>query len=64
MGPQTEQLSDHGAALRWSDGLRAALLGWLVFGEGLTAPTVAGAVLIVAGCLLAAPRKHIEQTAL
>jgi S-adenosylmethionine uptake transporter len=50
--------------LEYSAFIWAALLGWLVFGEGLTAPTVAGAVLIVAGCLLAAPRKHIEQTAL
>lgn len=44
--------------------LWAALLGWLAFGEVLTLPTVAGAVLIVLGCWIAAPRKHIEQTAL
>jgi S-adenosylmethionine uptake transporter len=44
--------------------LWAALLGWVAFGEGLTLPTILGAVLIVAGCWIAAPRKHIEQTAL
>lgn len=45
----------------------AALLGWVMFADPLTMPTVAGAVLIVAGCLLAAPRgrtEHIEETAL
>lgn len=41
----------------------AALFGWLLFGEALTLPMVAGAVLIVAGCLIAA-RKHVEATAL
>ena len=44
--------------------LWAALFGWLAFGEKLTLPTLVGAVLIVAGCWIAAPRKHIEQTAL
>ena len=32
----------------------AAVMGWLFFGEAVTAVTVAGTVLIVAGCLLAA----------
>lgn len=32
----------------------AALIGWLAFGERLTLSTVAGAALIVAGCLLTA----------
>ena len=32
----------------------AAGFGWLVFGEALTAVTVAGTVLIVAGCIIAA----------
>lgn len=41
----------------------AALCGWLMFGETVTVATVAGASLIVFGCLIAA-RKHIEQTAL
>ncbi|MBB3982627.1 S-adenosylmethionine uptake transporter [Sphingobium fontiphilum] len=47
----------------------AAILGWLAFGERLTLPTLAGAGLIVAGCLLAArtqgggpatPAPHVE----
>ncbi|MFN3516430.1 MAG: DMT family transporter [Novosphingobium sp.] len=41
----------------------AALIGWLLFDEAVTLATVAGAVLIVAGCLIAA-RKPTEQTAL
>lgn len=35
----------------------ASLLGWLVFGEHVTAPTLLGAALIVAGCLWAARAK-------
>ncbi|WP_448659305.1 DMT family transporter [Sphingomonas sp. CJ99] len=35
----------------------AAVLGWLVFGEVVSAWTVAGAALIVAGCILAARSK-------
>lgn len=50
--------------LEYSAFIWAAIMGWLIFAEELTAPTVAGAVLIVAGCLIAASRKHIEQTAL
>ncbi|HTH27214.1 MAG TPA: DMT family transporter [Sphingobium sp.] len=34
--------------------LWAAMFGWLVFGEAVTAATLSGAVLIVAACLLAA----------
>jgi S-adenosylmethionine uptake transporter len=49
--------------LEYSAFVWAALFGWLMFGETLTVPMVAGTVLIVAGCLLAT-RKHIEQTAL
>jgi S-adenosylmethionine uptake transporter len=41
----------------------AAILGWVMFAEAVTAATLAGVVLIVAGCLIAA-RKHTEQTAL
>ena len=41
----------------------ASLMGWLMFGEPLTVPTVIGAALIVIGCWIAA-RKHTEQTAL
>ena len=49
--------------MEYSAFIWAALLGWFMFGEALTATTVAGAVLIVAGCLIAT-RKHIAQTAL
>jgi S-adenosylmethionine uptake transporter len=44
----------------------AALLGWLMFDEALTAPSVAGAVLIVIGCWIATRKQavHTEQTAL
>jgi len=37
--------------------LWASLLGWLVFHEPLTTPTLAGAALIVAGCAVAAGRQ-------
>ena len=43
--------------------LWAALFGWLWFDERLGLPTVAGAILIVIGCWIAA-RRHTEQTAL
>ena len=49
--------------LEYSAFIWAAIIGWLMFGEALTLPTVAGAVLIVIGCWIAA-RKHIEATAL
>lgn len=35
----------------------ASLMGWWMFGEKLTAATIAGTVLIVAGCLLAARKQ-------
>ena len=38
----------------------AALMGWLVFREALTLGTIAGTLLIVAGCLLAARRQDGE----
>ncbi|MGE3690587.1 MAG: DMT family transporter [Novosphingobium sp.] len=41
--------------------LWAALFGWLWFGERVTPAIVAGALLIVAGCLIAA-RQRTEQT--
>jgi len=44
-------------AFGWS-----ALMGWLWFGEPVTATTIAGVVLIVAACLIAA-RKRTEATA-
>ena len=46
----------------------AALFGWLFFAESVRAPVLAGAVLIVLGCWIAAPRrplrKRTEQSAL
>lgn len=41
----------------------AALVGWLLFGEQVELATTAGALLIIAGCWIAAPRKHTEQAA-
>lgn len=42
----------------------AAILGWLMFGEAVTFTTLAGTVLIVAGCFLAARQRpelaHVE----
>lgn len=49
--------------IEYSAFIWAALVGWAMFGEALGWATVAGAVLIVAGCLIAA-RKPTEQTAL
>ncbi len=49
--------------MEYSAFIWAALFGWMLFGEALTLPTVAGAVLIVIGCWIAT-RKHIEATAL
>ena len=47
----------------------AALLGWLIFAETITAVTLLGTGLIVIGCLVAARQKpeqidHVETTAL
>ena len=53
--------------LEYSAFIWAAIMGWVMFGETLTAPTVAGAVLIVIGCWIATrpeQRTHIEATAL
>lgn len=41
------------APIEYSGFLWAALFGWLFFAEAVTAATVAGAVLIVAGCWIA-----------
>ena len=49
--------------LEYSGFLWAALFGWLLFAEALQVPVLMGAVLIVAGCWIAAPRKPPEQTA-
>ena len=48
--------------LEYSGFLWACLFGWLFFREPVTLPTLAGAVLIVAACWIAAPRKRPEQT--
>jgi S-adenosylmethionine uptake transporter len=45
------------AATEYSAFLWASALGWVVFSEKVTGYTIAGAVLIVAGCLLASRRK-------
>lgn len=57
------------AATEYTAFLWAALLGWLVFSEELSLFTLAGAALIVAGCIFAARRPaeaspHIEAAAL
>jgi S-adenosylmethionine uptake transporter len=44
------------AATEYTSFLWAALFGWLVFAETLSPYTVAGAAMIVAGCILAARR--------
>ena len=41
----------------------AALLGWWVFGERVSMLTIAGALMIVAGCLWAARRRPIVPPA-
>lgn len=40
----------------------AAVLGFLVFGERVSAFTVAGATIIVVACLYAAQRRDIAET--
>jgi S-adenosylmethionine uptake transporter len=45
------------AVTEYSGFLWASVLGWLVFGERVSAYTLAGAVLIVGGCLIAARGK-------
>lgn len=54
--------------MEYSGFLWAALFGWIFFAERVTATTLAGAILIVAGCLLVARRKKQplppEQTAI
>ena len=49
--------------IEYSAFIWAAIIGWFMFHEALTLPTVAGALLIVIGCWIAA-RGHIEQVAL
>ena len=53
--------------IEYSAFIWAAIIGWFMFQEALTLPTVAGAVLIVIGCGIAArpeQKTHIEQVAL
>ena len=46
------------AVTEYSAFLWASLLGWLVFSERVSSYTLAGAMLIVSGCLIAARRKR------
>ena len=48
------------AATEYSGFIWAAILGWLVFREPVSLTTLAGAVLIVGGCLVAARGKVTE----
>ena len=45
------------AVTEYSGFLWAALLGWLIFSEGVSLYTIAGAALIVGGCIIAARTK-------
>jgi S-adenosylmethionine uptake transporter len=47
------------AVTEYSAFLWASALGWIMFSEKVTGYTLAGAVLIVAGCLLASRRKGV-----
>ena len=47
------------AVTEYSAFLWAAALGWLVFGEPVSPYTLAGAVLIVGGCMIAARREAV-----
>ncbi|QPD00315.1 DMT family transporter [Qipengyuania soli] len=49
--------------LEYSGFVWAALFGWLLLGESLTASAVAGTVLIVAGCWIATTRRRPEISA-
>ena len=48
------------AATEYSGFLWASLMGWLVFRERVSLYTLAGAILIVGGCFVAARRKITE----
>jgi len=49
--------AQHLAPVEYTSFVWAAILGWLVFGERVSWFTLAGAVLIVAACLIAASRR-------
>ena len=51
------------AATEYTSFLWAMLFGWLVFGERVSLYTLAGAALIVAGCILAARRPEDSSPA-
>lgn len=48
------------AVTEYSAFLWASALGWIVFSEGVSLYTIAGATLIVVGCLVAARRRFVE----
>lgn len=50
--------------LEYSGFLWASLFGWLMLGEAVTMTALAGALLIVAGCLIATTRRRTEQSAI
>lgn len=52
------------SSTEYSGFLYAAVLGWLVFGERVSLFTLAGAALIIAGCVLAARTRKIEHPTL
>ena len=52
------------ATTEYTSFVYAATLGYLVFGERLTLPTIAGATIIVAACLVAARRRDLVATTL
>lgn len=56
--------ASHLAPTEYTAFVWASLFGWAVFGEQLSAWTAAGAVLIVAGCLIAARAKPLPQPTL
>lgn len=56
-------------AVEYTAFIWAALFGWLFFAEKVTVPTIAGTVMIVAGCIIATRQRpervdHVEATAL
>jgi S-adenosylmethionine uptake transporter len=53
--------AQHLAPVEYTSFVWAAALGWLVFGESVSWFTLAGAVLIVAACLIAAGRREPDH---
>jgi len=56
--------ASHLAPTEYTAFVWASLFGWAVFGERLSAWTVAGALLIVTGCVIAARSKPLSQPTL